>query len=77
MLTLPQIWAGLQRKVRHAEEFVGGAIKSTDVISVGKDSHGREVITREVVFSEGDRRVKEVCTLYEPMKVEVSTVLEI
>lgn len=71
-LSREQIWAGLQRKVRHAEEFVGGAIKSTDVISESKDEHGREVITREVVFREGDRRVKEVCTLFEPMKVEVS-----
>lgn len=72
-LTLAQVWAGLQRKVRHAEEFVGGAIKSTDVISVDKDNHGREVITREVVFVEGERRVKEICTFYEPMKVEVSS----
>lgn len=71
-LSREQIWAGLQRKVRHAEEFVGGAIKSTEVISESKDEHGREVVTREVIFREGDRRVKEVCTLFEPAKVEVS-----
>jgi len=73
VLTRAQIWQGLHRKVEHAEEFVGGAIKSTDVISHSKDDHGREVITREVVFTDGDRRVKEVCTLYEDMKVEVRT----
>lgn len=73
VLTRAQIWQGLHRKVRHAEEFVGGAIKSTDVISESKDDHGREVVTREVVFSEGDRRVKEVCTFYPDMKVEVSS----
>lgn len=71
VLTRAQIWKGLERKVRHAEEFVGAAIKSTDVLDVSKDDKGREVVTREVVFAEGNRKVKEVCTLYEDMKVEV------
>jgi len=72
-LTLAQIWAGLHRKVRHAEEFVPAAIKSTDVISESVDEHGREVITRDVVFIEGGRKAREVCTFYPSMKVEVCT----
>lgn len=72
VLSKEQIWACLHRKVRNAEEFVGGAIKSTEVLSESKDEHGRLVITREVVFAEGDRRVKEVCTFYEGVKVDVS-----
>lgn len=72
VLTKEQIWACLHRKVRHAEDFVGGAIKTTDVLSESKDEHGRQVITREVVFADGDRRVKEVCTFYDGVKVDVS-----
>ena len=48
-LTRDQVWAGLHRKVRHAEEFVGGAITATDVISEYKDEHGRDVVEREVI----------------------------
>lgn len=73
VLTIDQVWAGLHRKVRHAEEFVAGAIKHTDVISESKDDHGREVVTRDVIFVEGDRKVREVCTFFPQMKVEVST----
>jgi len=69
-LTIPQIWAGLQRKVRAGQDFVGGAILSTDVVSEETDSEGRPVITREVVFRDGNRRVQERCVMYEPMKVE-------
>lgn len=74
-LTVPQIWAGLQRKVRHAEEFVPKAIKSIDVISESTDDHGREVVTRDVMFLEegaGEaRKAREVCTFFPMMKVEV------
>jgi len=72
VLTKAQIYACLHRKVRHAEEFVAGAIKATDVLSESTDEHGREVVTREVVFAEGDRRVKEVCTSFGGVKTEVS-----
>ena len=72
-LTVAQIWAGLHRKVRHAEEFVPAAIKSTDVISESVDEHGREVVTRDVVFIEGGRKAREICTFYPRMKVEVCT----
>ncbi|KAK5072244.1 hypothetical protein LTR70_010531 [Exophiala xenobiotica] len=70
VLTKAQIYACLHRKVRHAEEFVAGAIKATDVLSESTDEHGREVVTREVVFAEGDRRVKEVCTSFGGVKTE-------
>jgi len=75
VLTKAQITACLHRKIRHAEEFVAGAIKSTDVLSESTDEHGREVVTREVVFAEGDRRVKEVCTSSGGVKHEVSLLL--
>jgi len=47
ILTPTQIWAGLQRKIQHAEEFVP-VIESCQVIS---DDNG--VVTREVVFKKG------------------------
>lgn len=72
-ITQTQLWNGLHRKVRHAEEFVGGAIKSTKVVSESTDEHGREVVTRDVVFSEGDRQAREVCTFSPQMCVEVCT----
>lgn len=74
-ISAQQIWSGLERKVRHAEEFVGGAIKSTKVVGESKDKYGREVITRDVIFSEGNREAREVCTFSPPMCVEVSTLL--
>lgn len=76
VLTIDQIWAGLQLKVRQPSEFVGGAIKSTTVVSEEKDKHGRDVITRDVVFSEGDRKAREFCTFFPKMKVEVSCLAE-
>ena len=71
VLTIEQVWAGLQRKVRHAQEFVPKAINATDVITEDTDEHGRERVTRDVVFVEGERKAREVCTFFEPMKVEV------
>lgn len=72
VLTIDQVWEGLGRKVRNASEFVGGAIRSTTVISENKDEHGRDVITRDVIFEEGSRKAREVCTFFPKMKVEVS-----
>jgi len=64
VLTVDQCWQGLQRKVRNAPEFVG-AIKICDVI----DDKGDEV-TREVAFANApEKRIKEVCKSYKPMKV--------
>ena len=69
-LTEPQIWALLRRKTRRAEDFVGGAILNTEVISEAKDTQGRPVTTRMVTFRQGDRRVEEVVTTFYPVKVE-------
>ncbi|KAF2490940.1 DUF1857-domain-containing protein [Lophium mytilinum] len=48
VLTVPQVWAGLQRKIRFAQEFVS-AITSCDVLS--EDAAG--VVTRVVQFKPG------------------------
>ena len=67
ILTKPQLWAGLQRKVRHAEEFVP-VIVSCEVL--GEEAN---VVTRQVVFQEGFGNskgpIKEVCKEYEPTMV--------
>jgi len=70
VLTYAQIWQGLELKIRAGQDFVGGAIVSTDVISTSTPEHGNPVTVREVVFREGDRRVQEKCIAYKPMKVE-------
>lgn len=69
-LTLEHVWALLRRKIIRAEDFVGGAILATEVVSESRDDHGRPVTTRVVTFREGDRRVQEVVTTFYPMKVE-------
>lgn len=69
-LTEAQIWALLRRKIRRAEDFVGGAILETEVVSETKDTQERPVTTRMVTFREGNRRVEEVVTTFYPVKVE-------
>lgn len=69
-LTLEQIWKGLELKIRAGQDFVGGALLSTDVISTSTTDHGQPITVREVVFREGNRRVRETCIAFEPMKVE-------
>ncbi|KAL1856958.1 hypothetical protein Daus18300_010517 [Diaporthe australafricana] len=69
-LSQSQIWALLRRKIRRAEDFVGGAILNTEVVSESKDTHGRPVTTRMVTFRQGNRRVEEVVTTFYPVKVE-------
>ena len=69
VLTSAQVWLGLQRKIRHAEEFVP-VIESCKVIS---DENG--VVNREVVFKEGAvpmTRAKEVVRSYWPTWVSRS-----
>lgn len=73
VVTKDQVWAALHRKTRYAQEFVPNAIKATEVVSETKDEHGRDVVTRDVIFVEGDRKAREVCTYFPQMKVEVST----
>lgn len=69
-LTLEHVWALLRRKITYAEDFVGGAIIATEVVSESQDDHGRPVTERVVTFREGNRRVEEVVTTFYPMKVE-------
>lgn len=69
-LSQSQIWALLHRKIWRAQDFVGGAILETEVISESKDTQGRPVTTRMVTFREGNRRVEEVVTTFYPVKVE-------
>jgi hypothetical protein len=69
-LTVEHIWPLLQRKIRQAEEFVAGAIASTDVLSTSTTSIGLPITSREVLFRVDCRRVHEDCIEYKPMKVE-------
>lgn len=77
VLTVPQLWAALQHKIRHAEVFVP-VIASTEIIEEHVDEKkGVPVVTREVVFKEGARppiadgegKVREVCWEHAPCKV--------
>ncbi|RMZ78134.1 hypothetical protein DV738_g4015, partial [Chaetothyriales sp. CBS 135597] len=72
VLTRSQIWAGLERKIRAAEDFVGGAITSTDVVKEYTDEKTKLPVTvREVVFANAAvGRVTETCIAFYPMKVE-------
>jgi hypothetical protein len=62
VLTHAQVWAGLQRKIRFAQEFVP-VIESCNVLS---DENG--VVTRDVKFKKGamphDELVREVVKSY-------------
>ena len=63
LLTQAQVWSGLQRKIRYAQEFVP-IILSCDVL---EDKDG--VVTREVKFAEGagpKPKAKEVCRGFWP-----------
>ncbi|KAG0046025.1 hypothetical protein BGZ83_008788 [Gryganskiella cystojenkinii] len=64
ILNSSQVWAALQRKVRHPHEFVP-AITSCKVV---KDENN--VVTRVVSFKDGPSGVNEVCTEYKPSRVE-------
>jgi hypothetical protein len=74
-LTAAQVWAGLERKVRHAEEFVP-VIEGCTVLSEEKKSTGETVVTRDVQFVPGSgpkedgSPVKEVCELFAPCRVD-------
>lgn len=62
-LTQAQVWAGLQRKVRHANEFV------PPITSCIVNKEEANVVHRTVVF-EGVRELTEVCTEYAPHRVD-------
>lgn len=70
VLTIDQVWAALQIKVGSGQTFVPGAILSTDVLKKYETETGLPVTDREVTFKEGNRKVKETCVEYYPMKVE-------
>jgi hypothetical protein len=66
-ITVSQVWAGLQRKITHAPEFVP-AIKSCDVLEV-KDG----VVTREITTQPGmglPDRIREEVTGFEECWVD-------
>ncbi|KAF4548053.1 Hypothetical protein D9617_32g091730 [Elsinoe fawcettii] len=66
VLTKDQVWAGLQRKIRFAPEFVS-AISTCDVVS----DQGEAEVVREVVFAANpDKRVQERVVSYYPLKVD-------
>ncbi|KAJ4338212.1 hypothetical protein N0V95_008127 [Ascochyta clinopodiicola] len=67
-LTLPQLWAGLQRKIRHAQEFVP-VIASCTVLEERDDG----TVVRDVVFKEGagpKPRAREVVRGFYPSWVD-------
>jgi hypothetical protein len=78
VITWPQAWAGLVRKVNHAEEFVP-LITSCEVLSdePAKSEADVHTITRIVKFKEGNgpnkasgAPVKEVVKLYPNVRVD-------
>ena len=70
VLTRAQIWACLEIKITSGETFVGAAITNTAVLKTGTTDGGQKYTDREVTFAEGNRKVKEHCIAFSPMKVE-------
>ncbi|KAK8131186.1 hypothetical protein PG984_007624 [Apiospora sp. TS-2023a] len=69
-LTPAQVWAGLQRKVRAAHEFVP-LISACSVLSEASEKGGNHTVTREVVFkSQPEKPVREECVHYAPCRVD-------
>ncbi|KKY14496.1 hypothetical protein UCDDS831_g08156 [Diplodia seriata] len=75
-LSVGQVWAGLERKIRFAQEFVP-VIVGTEVLEETTEGSGSEavpVVVREATFKEGFRqgspKVKEVCKCYAPSRVD-------
>lgn len=73
VLTRAQVWRGLERKVVAAEDFVQGPIRRTDVLETTEDA-GNTVTVREILLTimpgEPEKRVREICTAYEDVKVD-------
>lgn len=74
LITRLQLWAGLERKVRHAQDFV--PVFTDCQVLKEESNHGNTVITRRAMIKDGamehvkERYIEEVCTLYEPTKVD-------
>lgn len=62
VLSRDQIWRGLQRKIRKAQDFVP-VIVSTDVLEDG------ETEVKRVAHFKSGQNVEEVCKSYYPTKV--------
>lgn len=77
-LTLPQVWAGLQRKVLRAQEFVPVIVECNVLSEETVQDTGSLKITREVRFKAGSEPgsgaggtlVKEIVTHYPPCRVD-------
>lgn len=69
-LTRAQVWAGLLLKIRSAKTFIPKAIESTTIISEGVDEAGNPTTTRDVVFVDGQRKVREQTIAYEDCRVD-------
>ncbi|KAK0610639.1 hypothetical protein B0T17DRAFT_500206 [Bombardia bombarda] len=75
VLTVPQVWAGLQRKVRNASEFVP-LIVSCEVESDETSASGEVTVNRVVKFKPGKgpkadgAPVREQCNEYPPCRVD-------
>ncbi|KAJ9642489.1 hypothetical protein H2201_008352 [Coniosporium apollinis] len=71
-LTVPQVWAGMERKAKNAHEFVP-AITECVVEKEEVNEKGHVVVTRVVKFKEGmgpPGDVREVCVHFKPAKVD-------
>ena len=75
ILTVEQVWAGLERKVRHAQEFVPAAIESCEVLS---DENG--IVDRIVTFKAGvleQKKARETVTGFKPAWVSWKKHIEV
>lgn len=74
LISRTQLWAGLQRKVRHAEIFV--PVFTDCKVTKEETVDGNKVITRRAIIKDGmiefvkERYIEEVCTLFELTKVD-------
>jgi len=73
ILTRAQIWKGLQRKIRQAQDFVP-VITGCDVLEDNHAAGGNEVVREAHFQGDGDgkpgRTVREVCRSFWPSKVD-------
>ncbi|ORY55679.1 uncharacterized protein BCR38DRAFT_356571 [Pseudomassariella vexata] len=76
ILTQTQVWAGLQRKVRHAQEFVPIILECKVTSEEEETAETVLKIVREVKFAPGsgpkadEEQVREVCLHYAPCRVD-------
>jgi len=77
VLSRARVWKGLQRKVHRAQDF----LPVIEACRVVEETEGGSVVVREATFKKADegagvpeaqrgKVVKEVCRLFEPVKVD-------